>query len=191
METNVKAIIHRCYATPSDQANDTSAFDIITDGCPQGDLVNINNQTFPELRFSFAAFYFTASSSSAVYLHCQTRICLTGQGNCNPSCGGIRKRRSVDEQELKYFKIGPIHVDPIQEDDKLSVPVEIIRMSDIQDKTKDVVEDINGSLDDEDDGSLTEKNKMFLIAYNGILSLVTLFYLGYRHYDHVHRCRNN
>jgi hypothetical protein len=110
--------MQRCWATPVEEADADTSFDLISDGCgapsatSQGLEVTINgDQTYG--RFQAPVFKFV--QYTAVWLHCDLQICI--RDTCQPQCdsNGRRRRRAgnhgygpQDWEESHLISIGPL-----------------------------------------------------------------------------------
>ncbi|XP_039591207.1 cell wall protein DAN4-like [Polypterus senegalus] len=126
---NIVLFVQDCRATPHDDPNDPTYYDIISDGCVQDDTTIIfpSNQT--EFRFGMAAFTFIGDYSQ-VYMTCTVILCTVGspgtrcsQGCVNSTSAVPRYRRSLASESQEHFiSQGPLYLErKNQYNDKLSL----------------------------------------------------------------------
>ncbi|KAG2462878.1 ZPP protein, partial [Polypterus senegalus] len=115
---NIMLFVQDCRATPHDDPNDPTYYDIISDGCVQDDTAIIfpSNQT--EFRFGMAAFTFIGDYSQ-VYMTCTVILCTAGspgtrcsQGCVNSTSAVPRYRRSLASESQEHFiSQGPLYLE--------------------------------------------------------------------------------
>ncbi|KAG2462256.1 ZPP protein, partial [Polypterus senegalus] len=115
---NIVLFVQDCRATPHDDPNDPTYYDIISDGCVQDDTTIIfpSNQT--EFRFGMAAFTFIGDYSQ-VYMTCTVILCTVGspgtrcsQGCVNSTSAVPRYRRSLASESQEHFiSQGPLYLE--------------------------------------------------------------------------------
>ncbi|KAK5931675.1 hypothetical protein CesoFtcFv8_000059 [Champsocephalus esox] len=94
LDANMVAMVtDSCWATNQASPDSNLRYDLIIDGCPAEDTVQMqgNGQGTSSV-FSFNMFEFSGASSG-VYLHCKLELCPTQGQSCTPSCGGAARRR--------------------------------------------------------------------------------------------------
>ncbi|XP_062857588.1 pancreatic secretory granule membrane major glycoprotein GP2-like [Trichomycterus rosablanca] len=97
--TKITTVLDSCWATPTDNINDTVRWNLITNECPdpmESSVTVLQNGVSTSSRFSFNMFTFTNSVDS-IHLHCQVHLCLLGGNNCALPCGIKRRRRRAEE----------------------------------------------------------------------------------------------
>ncbi|XP_039591226.1 uncharacterized protein LOC120514751 isoform X2 [Polypterus senegalus] len=114
---NITLFVQDCRATPHDDPNDPTYYDIITDGCVQDDTTIIfpSNQT--DFRFGMAAFTFIGDYSQ-VYMTCTVIVCIAAspgtrcsQGCVNSTSTVHRFRRSLASESQEHFiSQGPLYL---------------------------------------------------------------------------------
>ncbi|KAI5628113.1 hypothetical protein C0J50_8257 [Silurus asotus] len=94
----VALVLDNCWATPVNQSNYPTRWDLIVNECPNkydGTVKVYQNGNSTVSQFSFKMFTFTGCSNK-IYLHCKAHLCLKKSGNCAAHCPHHRRRRSVD-----------------------------------------------------------------------------------------------
>ena len=90
-----------CWATPTDDPNDATKFDLSEDGCPTEDWIELKNASC----ISFPLFGFAQSVDDELHVHCAIYICTEDSDECEAStCSASasalapsgRKRRHAD-----------------------------------------------------------------------------------------------
>jgi len=99
-QTEVKAVIQRCWTTTDGSAN---SYTLISDRCTMESGTSwFSNPTDAESVFKTEAFRYLSASGNKIYTQCLVRVCLDTQTSaectlCSP--GLKRKRRSTEEEE--------------------------------------------------------------------------------------------
>jgi len=119
---DMKLEARKCWATPTSDAEDTTNYVFLEDGCPKDgvapeDLEVTENGSGTTAGFGLSAFTFVGAEQSEVYIHCDVHLCDPAvEDSCAPVCTAEdaaterrRRRRSVGE-EVSNIGIGPIHV---------------------------------------------------------------------------------
>jgi hypothetical protein len=106
--------LETCWATPSDDPEDTTKYEFIVNGCPDANedsetLSIISNGQAAAASFSLASFQFNDDANAQIYIHCQIHVCDPNAEQCEPQCNA-RKRRGADEKQLVQNTVGPIRV---------------------------------------------------------------------------------
>jgi len=131
--------MQRCWATPTNNADYDTNFELISDGCgtdqalSQDLSISVNgDETFGRFRapvFKFVQF-------TAVWIHCDLQICI--RDTCQPQCdgGNARKRRATGDDiygpeewnERHLISLGPlvrreptIEIEVIEEDEAIEL----------------------------------------------------------------------
>ena len=85
-----------CWATPTDNPDDTTKFELSSEGCPTEDWIELKNASC----ISFPLFGFASAVEDNLYVHCEIYICTEDSDECEtstcPASGGGRKRRHAD-----------------------------------------------------------------------------------------------
>ena len=85
-----------CWATPTNNPDDTTKFDLSSGGCPTEDWIELKNASC----ISFPLFGFASATEDNLYVHCEIYICTEDSDECEtstcPASGGGRKRRHAD-----------------------------------------------------------------------------------------------
>jgi len=110
---NIIPILQRCWATPTNDKNDTTKFEFIENfvAVPTSGSVIIDPQ-----QFSLESFTWGNPAYDEIFLNCEVFICDTQDDvdNCvRPKPTGTgRRRRSVDatEENLTTIQVGPISI---------------------------------------------------------------------------------
>ncbi|KAH9499708.1 hypothetical protein Btru_077619 [Bulinus truncatus] len=88
--------VNECRATPTANAQDSTSFLLVKDGCPATHAVHLQPSPGPgTYRFSLQTFHFSGSVNhdDVVYIHCDVGVCTPGP--CFNSCGSRRRRRTA------------------------------------------------------------------------------------------------
>ena len=83
-----------CWATPTNDIDDTTRFDLSNEGCPSEDWIELKNASC----ISFPLFGFANALDDNLYVHCEIYICTDSDSDeCEtstcPASSGSRKRR--------------------------------------------------------------------------------------------------
>ena len=87
-----------CWATPTEEPDDSTRFDLSEDGCPSEDWIELKNASC----ISFPLFGFASSDDDSLHVHCAIYICTEDSdeceaSTCEASASAIgRKRRHAD-----------------------------------------------------------------------------------------------
>ena len=85
-----------CWATPTDDPDDSTKFDLSEDGCPTEDWIELKNASC----ISFPLFGFANAIEDSLYVHCAIYICTEDSDECEASTCSMptsdRKRRHAD-----------------------------------------------------------------------------------------------
>lgn len=109
--SHFKLLLRNCYATPSENRDDSVKYFIIQNSCPnQFDttISVVENGESAESRFSVQMFSFSGNSD-LVYLHCEVHLCDSQTEQCKPSC--FRKQRRTETAVIdpaRVLVLGPI-----------------------------------------------------------------------------------
>ncbi|XP_066932196.1 uncharacterized protein [Clytia hemisphaerica] len=99
-QTEVKAVIQRCWTTTDGSAN---SYTLITNRCTMETGTSwVSNPSDAESVFKTEAFRYLAASDNKIYAQCLVRVCLDTQtsAECTLCTPGLkRKRRSTEEEE--------------------------------------------------------------------------------------------
>jgi len=102
-QTEVKAVIQRCWTTTDGSAN---SYTLINDRCTMETGTSwVSNPSDAESVFKTEAFRYLAASENKIYAQCLVRVCLDTQTSaectlCTPGLNTLkRKRRSTEEEE--------------------------------------------------------------------------------------------
>ncbi|XP_030603045.1 uromodulin-like 1 [Archocentrus centrarchus] len=103
----IKLIINKCWATPTENPADTSSYVFLMNSCSLNThtkvLTNGNSSTS---RLSVQIFSFV--SLTVIYLHCEIQICLpTKSYTCVPDCLQ-RSTRSANAVGIGFRSVGPL-----------------------------------------------------------------------------------
>ncbi|KAI8504830.1 hypothetical protein Bbelb_169390 [Branchiostoma belcheri] len=129
--------LRNCWATPSNNADDTIQYPIATDGCANaedGTVYIMENAQSKQARFRVQMFRF--ASHPRVYLHCTISVCdQVSPGACAPTCStrsgrrwlpssdteeaAGRERRAVGDTRVTISS-GPIVQEGVDDDDEPS-----------------------------------------------------------------------
>ncbi|XP_019646737.1 PREDICTED: uncharacterized protein LOC109487197 [Branchiostoma belcheri] len=129
--------LRNCWATPTNNADDTIQYPITTDGCANaedGTVYIMENAQSKQARFRVQMFRF--ASHPRVYLHCTISVCdQVSPGACAPTCAtrsgrrwlpstqpeeaAGRERRSVGDTRVTISS-GPIVQEGVDDDDEPS-----------------------------------------------------------------------
>ncbi|XP_062843713.1 alpha-tectorin-like [Trichomycterus rosablanca] len=110
----IATVMDSCWATPTNDVNDTVRWDLITNKCPNPEdntVEMIENGVSKTGRFSFRMFAFY-SNYAKVFLHCRVHLCLR-RDNCKVQCNSRhhlphhRAGRSVDAHDIASISMGP------------------------------------------------------------------------------------
>ncbi|XP_056382551.1 uncharacterized protein LOC130276750 [Hyla sarda] len=107
---NVQLFVESCKATPHDNPNDPTFYDIIQNGCISDETLVVFSSTRTQYRFGMEAFAFMGNYDE-VYLSCTVILCKFGAPGtrcikqCIPKSLGDsnRHRRSVDSESQQHF----------------------------------------------------------------------------------------
>jgi hypothetical protein len=119
---NFNLQLKRCWATPSGNPNDETAYVFIDEYCGDsgelnsGNLDIMSNGANNEAAFRLSSFTFSDADSNDIYLHCSTRLCDSSIQQCQIPCG--RRRRNArnalkfvhEHNNLYTMTSGPIHI---------------------------------------------------------------------------------
>ena len=87
--------LHRCWATPSSNANDEIFYDMLDAGCVPSDAGNtisiLQSGQSNKGQFMFDSFVFTGHAQATIHLHCTVHICDPATETCESDCNA-RKR---------------------------------------------------------------------------------------------------
>ncbi|XP_068117649.1 uncharacterized protein [Hyperolius riggenbachi] len=116
---NVRLFVESCRATPHDNPNDRTFYDIIKNGCTTDSTVVVYPGTRTQYRFGMEAFAFIGDYSE-VYMSCTVILCKDGDLNTRCTRGCItkseaafnnRRRRSLVSESQKHFiSQGPVRM---------------------------------------------------------------------------------
>eukprot|EP00057_Strongylocentrotus_purpuratus_P010316 XP_011664790.1 PREDICTED: oncoprotein-induced transcript 3 protein [Strongylocentrotus purpuratus] len=98
---SLTVLLDECWATPSPDANDTLRYNLLVDGCPVDNSLNIFTNLGPlKQGFSFQAFAFVGGYPQ-VHVHCAVTMCVTNGSGCQQGCTAspLRLRRSLRDAE--------------------------------------------------------------------------------------------
>ncbi|XP_077966103.1 uncharacterized protein LOC144419864 [Styela clava] len=112
---NVLLLADTCYATLTDDPDDTTRKDLILNGHAADESVTVTeNGESNEAKFNFESFAFVSHpDDTTLYIHCKTIICAQNEEPCTLSAA--RKRRDVSGESGSVeadVSIGPITVVP-------------------------------------------------------------------------------
>ncbi|XP_054642713.1 alpha-tectorin-like [Dunckerocampus dactyliophorus] len=108
-ENLVSLVTNSCWATNGSSPYEGLRYDLISNGCasPVEPSVNVmDNGVGVSNGFSFNMFHFTGGRYE-VYLHCNLELCPNQSGDCQPSCGGLAKRRRRRSARSEYVDESP------------------------------------------------------------------------------------
>ncbi|XP_077350204.1 uromodulin-like isoform X1 [Lithobates pipiens] len=112
--SNLVLVMKNCYATPSNDANDSKKYYFIQNSCKNKADGTINveeNGVSGKGRFSVKMFKFVGNSNR-VFLHCAVSLCDSGTGSCAPVCAEAGSRNEGTRGSPKSYdgalSIGPI-----------------------------------------------------------------------------------
>ncbi|XP_051282972.1 uncharacterized protein LOC127378337 [Dicentrarchus labrax] len=98
LDNNIVTVVtDSCWASNDSSPNGTLRYDLVKNGCPNAadkTVMMEGNGVGTSNGFSFNMFEFSGKTGD-IYLHCKLELCLTQSNACAPSCGGLRKRRSL------------------------------------------------------------------------------------------------
>merc|ERR1711920_151836 len=87
----------KCWATPSDNAEDALQYIFIEKSCSAiGDeeLLKIHsNGQGDKVQLSLASFSFLDDADAQIFIHCNVHLCDPAIETCAPDCGSARRRR--------------------------------------------------------------------------------------------------
>ncbi|XP_068117186.1 uncharacterized protein [Hyperolius riggenbachi] len=116
---NVRLFVESCRATPHDNPNDPTFYDIIKNGCTTDSTVVVYPGTRTQYRFGMEAFAFIGDYSE-VFMSCTVILCKDGGLNTRCTRGCLtkseaafnnRRRRSLASESQKHFiSQGPVHM---------------------------------------------------------------------------------
>ncbi|XP_075139716.1 uncharacterized protein LOC142214666 [Leptodactylus fuscus] len=113
---NVQLFVESCKATPHDNPNDPTFYDIVQNGCIMDETFVVYSSTRTQYRFAMEAFAFMGDYSE-VYMSCTMILCKLGEPGtrCTQGCitkssgDSHRQRRSLSsESQQHYISQGPI-----------------------------------------------------------------------------------
>jgi len=116
--TGLSMLLENCWATPTQNVNDSSSYTLIKDGCPVDPYLNYKVSDTGYQRFSFDAFQM--DDAEVMYLHCEVLVCASNEKNttrCAEGCaegnpGGSRRRRrdETNQEKKEMTSVGPVKV---------------------------------------------------------------------------------
>ncbi|XP_069821918.1 uncharacterized protein [Dendropsophus ebraccatus] len=115
---NVELFVESCKATPHDNPNDPTFYDLIQNGCIKDETVVVYSSTRTQYRFAMEAFAFIGEYNE-VYLSCTVILCKFGAlgTRCAKQCitksleefNRQRHKRSVNSESQQHFiSQGPV-----------------------------------------------------------------------------------
>lgn len=120
-DSKLVLIPERCWATPSQDPEDSKFFAFIDKGCGEDETLVFNYEENAVQRFTLGAFRFLQESTgSTVYLHCAVEACRKGdnESRCAEGCiqDNSRKRRTLERDiiDAETVSVGPLTAEDIQ-----------------------------------------------------------------------------
>ncbi|XP_053550348.1 uromodulin-like [Bombina bombina] len=102
-------VMKNCYATPTQNANDSIKYYIIKNSCPnrQDKTIKVmENGVSDKGRFSVQIFKFIGDYN-LIFLHCEIKLCDPSASACTPTCSGSRAASDSNEQSF-VLNVGPV-----------------------------------------------------------------------------------
>uniref|UniRef100_H2Y5T8 ZP domain-containing protein n=1 Tax=Ciona savignyi TaxID=51511 RepID=H2Y5T8_CIOSA len=106
----------QCWATPSNNPNDTVKYMIIESGCPstadRAAIDVVSNYQSMEVKAGFKSFVWVNTPTRSIYIHCTVSVCLSSISNCTgPVCGGRKRRDLGFDKDPKIYSVGPVIIE--------------------------------------------------------------------------------
>ncbi|XP_039251317.2 uncharacterized protein LOC120328838 [Styela clava] len=107
-----------CWTTPSDDPDDTTRHDVITDECPATyasvDIISNGDGQTARFRVSVQPFV----DEDKLYVHCNVEVC---QSSCQKTCTTKRRRkRNANDGKSNTVSVGPITTQETEDNENVS-----------------------------------------------------------------------